>query len=190
MSWKDENMWERNWWGHCINTFAEEVKQFVYAEKMGLFVYNYSVDMNDKSVIDIGGGPVSFLLKCRNVQGYVVDPCFFPSWIWQRYKMAGIEYLQSKGEDFTGIVADEVWLYNCLQHTDEPKKVVENAKRHGKIVRVFEWVYTSIEPGHPHSFDQETLDEWFGGQGYCHEINEGGCVGTCYYGVFDGQPKN
>lgn len=183
MNWAKENEWERNWWCNCANTYAEETKQFVYMNRMGVT----DVDLKGKSVIDIGGGPVSFLLKCQNVKGYVVDPCFYPSWVWQRYEAAGIKYLQSKGEDFCGIVADEVWIYNCLQHTESPRQVIENVRKHGKLIRIFEWVYTSVEPGHPHSLNQEDLDSWLGGRGSVEEINQDGCVGICYYGVFSGQ---
>ena len=181
MIWAKENEWERFWWNNCVNTYAEETKQFVYMNRMGVT----DVDRRGQSVIDIGGGPVSFLLKCQNVKGYVVDPCFYPSWVWQRYEAAGIKYLQSKGEDFCGIVADEVWIYNCLQHTESPREVVQNARKHGNVVRIFEWIYTSVEPGHPHSLNQEDLDLWLGGRGSVEEINQDGCVGICYYGVFN-----
>jgi len=36
MVWQDDNEWERNWWGNCINTYWEETKQCIYASKMGL----------------------------------------------------------------------------------------------------------------------------------------------------------
>ncbi len=36
MPWDDDQQWESEWWGDCVNTFAEETKQLTYAKKMGL----------------------------------------------------------------------------------------------------------------------------------------------------------
>ncbi|MFH1554929.1 MAG: hypothetical protein ABII76_08730, partial [Pseudomonadota bacterium] len=72
---------EEEWWGDCINTADEEAKQAKFAELMGItpvegegwFVPPY--DLGGKSVLDVGGGPVSLLLKCRNRGRCVVlDP--------------------------------------------------------------------------------------------------------------------
>ena len=69
---------ESEWWGNCQNTYFEEEKQLKYARKMGLdrtpnSQTPYVFDIN-KTVLDIGGGPTSILLKCVNVQGTVIDP--------------------------------------------------------------------------------------------------------------------
>ena len=39
MPWDDDQQWESEWWGNCVNTYAEETKQLTYAEKMGLEAY-------------------------------------------------------------------------------------------------------------------------------------------------------
>ena len=78
---QEHDQFERDWWGNCVNTFAEEVKQLTYANRMGLV--NVGVDggywpvydLQGKSIVDIGGGPVSMLLKAVGHQGSaVVDP--------------------------------------------------------------------------------------------------------------------
>ena len=196
MSWKDEQHFESDWWGNCINTFWEETKQLVYAKKMGLkydmFMGKYPViDLKSISVLDIGGGPVSMLLKCINLSlGAVVDPCDYPKWIDARYEEAKIEYIRAKGEDVISKmddpIFDEVWIYNVLQHVDDPKLIIENSKKVSKIIRIFEWIDNGVSPGHPHDLKEEKLNTWLGGIGKVEQLNESGCHGKAYYGRFRG----
>jgi len=182
--------WEREWWGNCCNTYGEEEKQLVYARKMGLaFFHNgkspYNIDMKGAAVLDIGGGPCSLLLKCVNVTGMVIDPCGFPEWTYNRYREAGILYRREHGEDWLlSDQSDEAWIYNVLQHTDDPEKVIVNMRRASKLIRIFEWIDTPTNIGHPHTLTEEKLNEWLGGEGKVEVIKEGGCNGKAYYGVF------
>lgn len=191
--------WEKNWWGNCCNTYGEETKQLLYAQKMGLQFYHngkspYFINMQGKSVLDIGGGPCSLLLKCENVdRGVVVDPCDYPNWVKSRYVEAGIDVLNIKAEDFCDVpigivlpIFDEVWIYNCLQHVENPKKVIENAKKLSKIIRIFEWVDNGVSEGHPNDLKEEELNKWLGGIGKVEYLNTKDCIGKCYYGVFIG----
>lgn len=183
--------WEKDWWGNCTNTLREEEKQLEYAKRMLIDVkFNskeqYEIDCGNKSILDIGGGPVSLLLKCKNVKGIVIDPCNYPSWVAIRYDVAGIEYIKTKGEEFVEGEFDEVWIYNVLQHVDCPECVCKNALKLGKIVRVFEWINMGVSPGHPHNLTEDGLNLWLGGYGKTEKINVNGCHGHCYYGVFRG----
>ena len=61
----EDNNFELNHWGDCCDTFIEESKQIKYAEMLSeseTFLFHQSA----RSVIDIGGGPVSMLLKRKN----------------------------------------------------------------------------------------------------------------------------
>jgi SAM-dependent methyltransferase len=195
-SWKDVNEWEKYWWGNCTNTFNEERKQLVYARRMELKFCTedwrpFTIDMDHKSVLDIGGGPVSLLLKCINVDGTVVDPCEFPRWIYQRYGDANIHFLLIKGEEvdhhFEDEVFDEVWIYNCLQHTEDPEKILRNAKKVSKLIRLFEWIDKPVEEGHPQVLTQELFTSNLPNGEYTMEyIDEDGCTGMCIYGSFPG----
>lgn len=190
--WEEATKWESGWWGNCCNTFGEEFKQFAYAVKMGLKTFHngkspYNFDLAGKSVLDIGGGPVSMLLKCVNVKGTVADPCDYPEWTVQRYKVAGIEYIKVKGEDLSlDKKYDEVWLYNVLQHTDDPALILKNARAVSKIIRIFEWAETGIADGHIHNLTKAKLDKWLGGEGKVEEINQNTARGLCYFGIFKG----
>lgn len=189
--WTDDQKFEAEWWGSCCNTLGEEEKQLVYARKMGLKLFHngkspYNIDMQGKSVLDIGGGPVSLLLKCENVVGLVVDPCKFPDWVIERYVEAKITFQTGKGEDIGLEDFDEVWIYNVLQHVDDPEKVVANALRAGKIVRVFEWIDNGVSIGHPHNLTEDLLNKWLGGVGKVEGLDLTNLKGRAYFGIFKG----
>lgn len=196
MTWEQDNEFERSWWGNCLDTTWCEVLEHTYMRLMGFKIEStgrnpYRVNLEHRSVIDIGGGPISILLKCRDLGlATIVDPCVFPDWVYSRYDLAGIRYLTAKAEnldlDSELGAADEVWIYNCLQHVEDPDKVVANALKLGRIVRVCEPVGTKVSIGHPHAFDQEWLDEHFLGEGKVTKVNEPGVSGTFYHGVFKG----
>lgn len=191
-SWEEAHSWESDWWGDCINTYGEETKQLVYAAKMGLVLSPtaktpYSVDLQGQSVLDIGGGPSSLLLRCRNRgECAVVDPLRIPEWVQMRYAAAGIVYNQWQAEGVHESGYDEAWLYNVLEHTRDPKEVVETARRAAKVVRVFQWLDTAVVSGHIHTLTEEQMNEWLGGEGKVEQLRAGACHGKAYYGVFLG----
>ena len=190
--WKGHQIFEADWWGDCTNTFGEEAKQVTYAHRLGLIndprngkwpVY----DMRGRNVVDLGGGPVSMLLKCINLgpKSIVVDPCGYPGWVANRYNEAGISYRQEPAEDFLGTGYDEAWIYNVLQHVMDPEKIVQNAKRAARVVRLFDWIDIPPHPGHPHELKAETLEKWLDCNGTVEEFKgENGLIGRAFYGVF------
>ena len=195
MSWKTDQKWEQEWHGNCVNSINEELKQFVYARKMGLKFKQtdktpYSFDLGGVSVLDIGGGAYSLLLKCVNFnESLVADPCEYPDWVYARYESADINFAKMPAEKLDTIskVYDEVWIYNVLQHTMNPKKIIENAYNLSKIIRIFEWIEQGISVGHPQNLHEEDLNKWLKGIGKTEYLNESGCVGTSYYGIFKGK---
>lgn len=208
--WQKAQEFEKEWWGDSINTLGEDLKQLTYAEKMGLSKLTADqrpyFDLKGKSVLDIGGGPSSLLLKCINRGDcFVVDPIPMPKWVFARYLTAGIRLLTIPAEEAnlcscgTGDVLDcakfglpvnykfdEVWIYNCLQHTQDPKRIIKNAKALGKVIRIFEWLETEPHPGHPQTLTEKDLNEWLEGQGRVEILDKKIWTGYCksYYGVF------
>jgi hypothetical protein len=189
-SWEDEQEWERQWWGDCANTYGEETKQVTYAHRMGFGIVPWAgkwpvYDMQGRSVVDVGGGPVSILLKCVNLAwGEVADPCRYPQWVYDRYEARGIIMVNLPGEELPPYGADEVWIYNVLQHTRDPELVVGIARAAGRTLRIFDWLETPPSPGHPHTLTAHDLNNWTGGRGTVEQMNENGCNGLAYYGVF------
>jgi hypothetical protein len=194
--WEAAQEWEASWWGSCANTFGEEAKQITYAHRMGLANVGVSggywplYDLAGRSVIDLGGGPVSILLKCVNGgERLVVDPAPYPDWVEARYHAAGIRYLRRPAEESIHFnesdpdeLFDEAWIYNVLQHVIDPERVVENARASARAVRLFEWIDLPAYQGHLHTLRQADLDRWLGTAGTVATITENGIEnGRAYY---------
>jgi hypothetical protein len=176
---------EKDYWGNCCNTFDEDQKHYVYARFMGLKRVGYSFDVGGARIIDIGGGPTSMLLKTINLapRSLVVDPLDYPVWTYDRYSTKGIDSMICRGEDIYEEGYDEAWIYNCLQHTDDPELIIQNALRAAKTLRIFEWVDILPHEGHPIELTKEKLDRWIGKEGQTIQLGESGCFGKAYYNV-------
>lgn len=193
-TWEEAQEWEKQWHGNCVNSYNEETKQYIYARLMGLDVYkvNYFGQMGwnfgDKNILDVGCGPYSLLMKSNAKLKVGIDPCSYPEWVRMRYEAADVTFIQVVAEEWkTHEVFDEVLIYNCLQHTINPKKIIENVLACSKIVRIFEWVEQGISDGHIHDLHANELDEWLKGSGKTEYIEIGPCVGMAYWGIFKGR---
>lgn len=188
--WKKAQAWEKDWWNLCLNTYFEEMKQLLYANRMGLVTTPdaktpYRFDLGGIKVIDIGGGPCSLLLKCVNVQGAVIDPLDFPKWVLVRYQMANIHFRSMTAESLVIKGFDEAWIYNALQHVKNPELVIANACRASNLIRLFEWIDTPPNEGHPNTLTEVELNSWLGGEGKVETFTgQHGCKGKAYYGIF------
>lgn len=182
--------YETEFWGTCQSTLHEEQKQLVYASRMGLLASWHHAhppvfSLGGRSVLDIGGGPVSLLLKCKDFSwATVVDPGRWPEWVHSRYATAGIGYRQQEGETLACAHADEAWSYNVLQHVRDPALVIEKMREHARTIRLFEWIDLPAYDGHPHTLSKDALEEWLGQTGFVSEVNEAGAIGRAFYGVF------
>jgi len=169
--WTAAQRHEVEFWGNCLNlkTWHEFVKQEMYSREMQLLTdystpFDGEFDMRGKSVLDIGGGPVSMTLRCYNASHLtVVDPIAWPKSALRRYEQYGIDFYQCAGEDLSTVdvyPADEVWVYNVLQHVSDPNQVLAEAKKHlnkrGRL-RIFEWINIPADKCHPHVLTPELL---------------------------------
>jgi len=120
---------EKQYWNTCVNTFYEDKKQYTYASYMGL----------------------TRMLRCVNLKkGKIVDPIDYPQWTKDRYAIHNVDVEVNYGENINEKGWDEVWIYNCLQHVESPEKILLNALKAGKLLRLFEWINIPPHPGHPH----------------------------------------
>jgi SAM-dependent methyltransferase len=183
-TWEEAQALEAGFWGTCANTYGEETKQLLYAEKMGLRKFtSHSIDGGGWSYLDVGGGPASMLLKFVNAgRRVVVDPCPYPRWVYDRYAAAGVESVFVGGEDLaSNICFDVALIYNVLQHVRDPEAVVRNARRASRELRMFEWVDIPPHPGHPHCLTQADLERWAGVRGQVEEFARCECYGRAWF---------
>lgn len=173
-------------------------------------------DFGEKKVLDMGCGPYSMLLRSKAALKVGVDPCEYPLWVRERYKEADVHVVKEKGEDFNHFGAYDVLnninfassqfgyfdkdksaildthnfdialLYNCLQHTEDPEKIIQNIRKVSKEIHVFEWENAGISPGHIQNLTEENMDKWLGGSGRCVNLDRGNVVGRAYVGIFKG----
>lgn len=193
--WQHTQDHEMEFWNDCTKTYIEETKQFFYATRMKLGFVDYplsDIDFQGKTVLDIGSGPTSILLKSKNYsRATVLDPLMdrFPEWVRSRYASVGIERLAIPAENLdVNRQYDEVLIYNVLQHTIDPELIIKKALAVGKVVRIFEWVKVPTDEKHPHYLEAEKLDKWLGKKGIVERVNEPYMFSAeCYYNVVETQ---
>ena len=185
--WQEAQVCEAGYWSSGANMFLEQQKQISYACLMGLdqFKSGHCFDLNGMSVLDIGGGPASILLRCANFsRGVVLDPCGYQNWVRQRYEESGIEFVNKQAETYDPDQQfDEAWIYNVLQHVQDPAAVVELAKKAAQRVRIFDWLETAVSEIHPHTFSKQDIDGLFGAVGQVTHYEDGQSA-LAYSGVF------
>jgi len=190
----NEKDYELGFWGDCTNTYCEETKQWVYARLMGIRREHWSLRVFGASIIDIGGGPVSMLLKCHDAgPSMVADPLAsdYPHWTRDRYTTKGIAILPFRGEELPelGRIFQEAWIYNVLQHTDDPALVVKNSLAVCRRLRIFEWVNVPTCEGHPYMLTEAGLNDWLGTSGSVVPLSYEGCFGDAYVNVVEGHAR-
>jgi glycosyltransferase involved in cell wall biosynthesis/SAM-dependent methyltransferase len=165
--WEEASEFERNWWGLEPNErWNEEVrKQETYARLMGL---PDDLDLGKPTtVLDIGCGPTSMLLRAdrHGAPAVGVDPLPVSKQTLQRYRSAGVAFMNQKAEvaDLHTVDVDECWIYNCLQHTEDPASILRKAGLAARLVRIFEWRNTAKMPGHPHTLTEDLFAKAFEG---------------------------
>lgn len=179
---------EAKYWGNCTNTLNEDIKHLTYARFMQLKHYGkYAFDVEGKRILDIGGGPTSMLLKCVNLtEGKVCDPISYPQWTKDRYEVKNVSVQVVTGEDVDEEGWDEVWIYNVMQHCEDPERIIKNALKAAPVLRLFEWIDIEPHEGHPHMLTQASLERWIGKSGNTTVLyNDNECYGKAFYGVFD-----
>jgi hypothetical protein len=81
---------------------------------------------------------------------------------------------------------DEVWIFNLLQHVQDPEKVLSNAYQYSSKIRIFEPINWTTDICHPHTFDKKYFEDMFPKTQF--KIHYGGSVpnfhdANCIYGT-------
>lgn len=188
MDWNHSQQIETDWWGDCSLAYQEEVKQEVYARCMEIPVKYFdgkmAYDGGGKSILDIGCGPASLLIKTVNTkQKYALDPITYPAWVEQRYKDLNITRIRIPAEELStpfSCDVDEVWIYNVLQHVQDPSVILQKIN-HIPNIRILEWINFPTNAAHPHFLTKSFLDEQLKTDGNVIELNgEKNCYGLAY----------
>lgn len=96
-TWEEAQEEELTFWNTPGADLGEQLKQLVYAKYMKLdFIHDgnspYVIDKTGLDILDVGGGPVSLLLKTDANYKTVADPCLFADWNMVRYNFNNVEF--------------------------------------------------------------------------------------------------
>jgi glycosyltransferase involved in cell wall biosynthesis len=176
--WQEAQVFESDWWGLCWSPrWDEELKkQETYHRLMGISTRNFG----SARILDVGCGPVSLLQRTKHGPSRGVDPLRVSVETRARYSVAGVELLSVPAEEMpVDKTFDEVWMYNCLQHTRDPGEILRRiiqCTAPGSVVRIFEWIETGVAPGHPQNLTESLFVEHFRGAQWSQRIWNVGTV--------------
>ena len=192
MNWAEAQVFERNWWLVAVDQHDWEQAK---ADLVTGFLRVGNGRPNDH-VIDIGAGPFSILQRVPALSGTALDPLDFGS-LEEGYRRRGIRRLIKRAEDLTVGDGhwDEAWIYNCLQHVEDPEQVLSASRAVADRVRIFEWININPYPGHLHKLTVERLRRGFLTWNVHLEssgrLNSSGLCGDFFVGIWErGQLSN
>lgn len=115
-----------------------------------------------KTIIEVGCAGFPALHFCSGYEkGYLVEP--MPS--ENLLSIAGmhdrLEVVKQKFEDVEIKGADEIWLFNVLQHVKDPNLFLKKARELAPVVRFFEPVNWPTCSFHPHTFTYDYYERQF-----------------------------
>jgi len=117
-------------------------------------------EIADRSVIDVGCGPVSLMFDYPPARGVGLDPLDFGPEREAAYATRGLARLLVPAEEIAEDLwrLDEAWCYNCLQHVISPGAVLLTMTRLARgTIRIFEWIHEPVSEVHLHVLDPDLI---------------------------------
>lgn len=145
-------------------------------------------DLDGRSVVEIGPGRIAGLLFCKNYgNSYVLEPTEYDGIAHLYAHKPNLTRIGRRAEDWVFPNVDEVWLFNVLQHVQDPDILIAKCKEASKVIRFFEPVDLPTNLEHPFTFSVEDFRRYFGDCVNEYEAGQGieGFHGAkCAYGTY------
>lgn len=157
LRWKIAQKGEAQWW---TAWFKEHENDDAWLNKLlEYFDLKENQDFGEKTLVDIGSGPIGVLTKLKAKEKIAVDPLPIES-IDKTIKriMAIGEKIPLPDEE-----ADCVFIYNVLQHVISPEKVLKEGTRilkKGGAFYIAEKLNVPADRLHPHSLKLGMFEKW------------------------------
>jgi hypothetical protein len=140
-------------------------------------------DLKGLNIVEIGPADFPALGYCQNIGhgSFIIEP--MPSDHLKRFNIP-IQSVMAEDAEYS---ADEVWLFNVLQHVVDPYKIAERAKRQANVIRFFEPINYGVNECHPWNLTLEMFKEWFGECVQYYPFNDNAKqfhTWECAYGVW------
>ena len=149
--------------GHVVDPIGISYEKYKIA-------YNYyfeylninNADLQKKSIAEIGCARISSLFFCNNYsKSYVIEPTYYPE-ADKYFEGKDIVKIHERAEQCDFPKVDEVWMFNVLDHVQNPDLIIEKAKQNSKIIRFFEPIDCGTNLEHPFSFSLNDYKKYFG----------------------------
>lgn len=119
-------------------------------------------DQEGKSILEIGSSDFPVLNFCYNYENsFVLEPILTDT-LEALSKEAGFGIINKPAEEADFPKVDEVWIFNLLQHVQDPDIIIKKAKECSNVIRFFEPINTYRDLGHPWSFTLYYFQKNFG----------------------------
>lgn len=171
-------------WHEPLNDKVLDDYKKAYARYLSYLGIDF--DCREKRILEIGPGPIGCLNYCHNFkEAYVMEPLPFTQ-SFEMYAAKGIKVINQAAETAEWPDVDEVWMFNLLQHVQNPDAIIEKAKTF-PLVRFFEPINFPTSLEHPWAFNFDYFGQRFGA---CTCIYPGGPEGggfhtsECAYGNY------
>jgi len=119
-------------------------------------------DLKGKTIIEIGPADFPGLAYCKNEGPSIVIEPMPSEKLIRSLEGKNVRIITDLAEHFQFPKVDEVWIMNVLQHTMDPKLIIEKSKRHANLVKFFEPIHYGTDDCHLHNFSIEYFYQYFG----------------------------
>jgi hypothetical protein len=142
-------------------------------------------DQHGKAILEIGPADFPALAYCSNYKGTIIEP-MVSGLLDETCARLGISIVARPFEEFhLGGIADETWVFNCVQHVIDPEVFIAKCKQSASVVRFFEPIDCGTCDYHPHTFAMDDFIRWFGkAERYIGGTDEGFHTADCAYGTW------
>jgi hypothetical protein len=185
--WKVAQQLEKDW--HQNKPLDEMVKSMAITYQKYFKYLDIPYDLGNKSVVEIGPAKVAGLSFCKNYgKSYIIEPIVFEDTAKYYEDKPNLTFIREPAEKCEFPKADEVWLFNLLQHVIDPLEIINRCKKNAKVVRFFEAINTGTNEIHPFAFSYDFFCDQFGKD--VTKFYKGGTGGEefhgsdCAYGVW------
>lgn len=185
-----KNRWEEAQIGEKIYHIAESIEKSYnhYRDTYGHYFKYLGIekDLAGKSIVEIGPGRIAGLLFCHNYsKSYIIEPTEYED-IDHLYQSKDLEIIKETTEECEFPKVDEVWIFNLMQHVQDPDLLIKKCKENSKIIRFFEPTDLPINNEHPFSFSKQDFEDYFGNCVFDYEPSgiPGFHGAKCVYGVY------
>ena len=143
-----------------------------YSMEEGLRLYGFSYsnhfryldipeDLGYRTIIEVGCAGFPALNWRKNYKGIVIEPLNTET-LKTICKGKNILWIKEPVEELDMPKCDELWLFNVMQHIQDPELFIEKCKESANVIKWFEPIDYPVCVYHPHTFSREDFIRWFG----------------------------